>query len=96
MLIKNKTDRNKSKLKKIGKKGKLDLFMEGKRVEMYYCHSVFSRKSKFGDLNCNSVLETAKTKERKKERKKYSLTTADLNIQTLSISPPLLFFFKLP
>lgn len=62
--------------------------MEGKRVEMYYCHSVFSRKSKFGDLNCNSVLETAKTKERKKERKKYSLTTADLNIQTLSISPP--------
>lgn len=43
--------------------------MEGKRVEMYYCHSVFSRKSKFGDLNCNSVLETAKTKERKKERK---------------------------
>lgn len=40
--------------------------MEGKRVEMYYCHSVFSRKSKFGDLNCNSVLETAKTKERKK------------------------------
>lgn len=39
--------------------------MEGKRVEIYYCHSLFSRKSKFGDLNRNSGLETAEKKAEK-------------------------------